>query len=253
MMGKTIVLPFGSSKQSRYTVNFKNAISSSSSGIKIKGATSCCNAEVGSKKYCKECGEEKAWKAERKMFKFDGKEHIFDADKFDEMIATIDNTDIEVKAILQNEPPRANKLYNKLAFATPAKKHEKEYAELKEVLKEYVLVVEFSERQNHHQGLLSVQDEQIMLRYLHDSDDLNEPVVQIEEEANGEVVELKRKILGKKATNEFDVMDFHSKRKEIEENFFDAIITGKEASIAKEEVVESKGNNELDELRALAE
>lgn len=262
-MGKTIVLPFGSSKQSRYAVEIKNAVSSTTAGLKVKGVVPCPKSkdgfgETGAKKYCKCCGEINhngqpiSNKLTHKMFDFNGETHIFEADKFDSMISTLENTDIEVTAVLDKEPNGARELYSKLSYVLPSKKQEQQYAELKEIIGDKYLMVEFVERQKHHQGMLCVRNGKIQLRYLHSGDEFNEPSIDVEATPNAEVVALKSKILANKTQSDFDVMEFRSKRAELEEQFFDKLISGEEASVVVEQVVEQAEADGLDELRALA-
>ena len=250
-MAKTIVMPFGNGKHSRYAVNLKPAIKGSSSSS-TKLASDCCGHETGLKRYCKKCSEHTAWKTTNKLFEFDGETHIFEAKKFDDMLSSIENTDIEVKAVLQNEPQEAELLFEKAYFLTPVKDSEAELAELKEIIGDKVLLVEFNEWNSSYQALLKLSNGVVVLKRLAESDLLNE-LPQVEAQVNAQVVELKQKILQKKQQESADIMDYRNKRAELEEKFYEAILSNQDVQEVVQEAVELKETDGLDELKALAE
>jgi hypothetical protein len=258
-MSKTIVFPFGSKKNSEYSVSVVPAYSSTRKTIKTKGVSDCCKdkgGETGNRTYCKECDDVKpvGWKTPNKKFEFCGKEHIVPAEKLDGVLKTMENTDIVVKSILSVEPAVARDLYGGLKFVTPSKDNEQEYAELRDILGTSTAVVEYTERRIQYQGLLSVnRDGIIQLRLLQEGEALRNPELNLDEvKASAEVVGLKQKILANLTNDSYDLMGFRDQRNELEEEVLEGLISGKQVEAIAEEVVASSQSDELAELKALA-
>jgi len=253
-MSRTIVFPFGSKKNSEYVVDVSPAYSSTRRTTTIKGATKCCSADVGSKKYCKECNNDTPWKAEMKKFSFLDEEYVVPAVQVDNAVSGMEKTDIVVKAILEVEPDVAQDLYAGLKFVTPNSDAVGDYAELSALLGSNVAVVEFIDRQIQHQALLSVNANGVVqLRLLQEGEALRKPVIDVGSvEANPEVVKLKQKILANITDNDYDLCSFRDMRNELEEQFLEGLISGKGVEAVSEEVVASSQADELAELKALA-
>jgi len=253
-MSRTIVFPFGSKKNSEYVVDVSPAYSSSRRTTIIKGATKCCSADVGQKRFCKECKKDTPYNADMKKFSFLDKEYVVPAEQVDNALSGMEKTDIVVKAVLELEPAVARDLYAGLKFITPNADAVGDYVELSALLGSRVAVVEFVDRQIQHQALLSVNnDGVIQLRLLQEGEALRKPVVDVGcVEANPEVVRLKQKILANIIDNDYDLCLFRDMRNELEEQFLEGLISGKGVDVVSSEVVASSQADELAELKALA-
>lgn len=251
-MVKTIVMPFGNGKHSRYAVNIKPVLKSSSSSS-TKLASDCCGKETGLKRYCKECGEHTAWKPKNKIFEFNKEEYVFEADKFESMLKSVENSDIEVIEVLDSEPREAEIMLEKAYYIIPERGNEAQLAELKAIIGSSVLLVEFNERNSSYQGLIKISDGKLVLKRLAESDIINE-VDEVEAPVKAEVVDLKRKILANKQRAEpsHDITQYTNKRAELEGKFFEALIDGTDVGEVVSEAIEMSDADELSELKELA-
>lgn len=238
--------------QKRFQVDMR-AASRDKRNRSFSNASPCCNKKLKQQMFCVECDKEVArGDCKHKLVKVGKEEHIIDGDTLKGIMP--EEGEIVFHSVMDELPTGMEDWFAKLDFASPAKKHEADYAELAEILKGRYAIGKGVFRNNEFQVVATTGNDGIIRsRRLIDGDQRNEkPSLEDVPEPNGQIVDVEKQILGKKAIKEFDLTDFKDSRIEQEEKVIeDFVLHGKKPELVVQEVKQAKETDELERLKAL--
>ena len=196
-----------------------------------------------SKKFCSDTGKEvKSEEITHSIYKVGKQEFRIPKSKLKEIrekLASSSN-EITIKAILRKD--NSNIPIFKIdggKWVSPTKKGERDYLELKELCKDYLLIGEAVFKSNSMEVILSTINDRLILLKLASSDRMTKsPDLDGLQgiEINKEILEMEKKILERNIVDDYDFNKFIDKRNELEDELIEKIaIDGEEFPAIKDD------------------
>lgn len=253
MEREVVIEPLGSK---RFKLELKDANRATLSRS-YANASDCCGVKLKQEKFCSGCRKPVEGTPQRKLVKIGKEEHLIEAAALDGAMEQLERMDsIVITSFLKALPEEVEDRFDALIYGLPAEKKSADYKELVELLEGNVAIGHGVFRNNEFQVLLTVgKDGIVRLRKLVEESrryGISDEAVRkaLASEVNGQIIELERQIVAKKAIESFDFSTFKDTRAVIEEKVIeDFVLNGKVPEVRV--VEEQQATSEIERLKAL--
>lgn len=226
----------------------------------FSNASPCCKKELKQDKKCSACGNTVAnSEVTEKIIKIGKQTIILPADRLKGIQEDIESraTGINVKAVVKKagfDIPMDRIDGGK--YCSPANKRVKDFVELRELCKDFVLIAEATFKSNTYEVLvMTVNNNLVILKLAAESRMYKSPDLSGVEDiaVNPAVIEVEKQILGKVAVAEHDFTTFKDLRAEQVDSLIEAVALGGELPVfeSKVEAAVKQEEDELERLKAL--